>query len=179
MTQRRVSSGSWIILSTPAVSFIVPPGTLCRNNTSSTRHNAASTKKQAMPGDILCPRTTLQPLLETIVSRVSLPLHTSNPQHEWAPGVPLTNTSYHSQQTPNPEIHSRYLQHPPINTLRSKHTTSQQSHITRTGIWSCCSCGTTSSAGRSCTRCGHGSCGACSSINGFRSIRNLFRKMIE
>ena len=51
------------------------------------------------PRAALCLRATSHPLLETPVSRVITSLTPSNPQHEWAPGVPSTNTSHHSQQT--------------------------------------------------------------------------------
>lgn len=46
-------------------------------------------------------------------------------------------------------------------------------------MWVCHSRGTTNSAGQSCRRCGHRPCGSCDSINGFRSIGNFFKNLVN
>ena len=46
-------------------------------------------------------------------------------------------------------------------------------------MWICCRDGTSNPAGAACRRCGHRPCGSCDSINGFRSIRNFFKKLVN
>jgi hypothetical protein len=66
--------------------------------------------------------------------------------------------------------------HPSIPT----HTHNPPTHAPPLHImWICCKDGTSNSAGTSCRRCGHRPCGSCDSINGFRSIRNFLRKLVN
>jgi hypothetical protein len=43
-------------------------------------------------------------------------------------------------------------------------------------MWVCCICRTCNSAGYSCRRCAHSSCGACTSVNGYRRNRSFLKR---
>jgi hypothetical protein len=97
---------------------------------------------------------------------------------------PKTSSCHHNTQ-PDPENCPQHFQNRP-NPPASKKTPTQLQpkqnpttpHQKTTTMWNCCRCGRTCSAGTRC-KCGHAPCGTCTSINGFKSIRDCFRRMVE